>query len=173
MHNYRIDYRDIIIVALILFVLVLGVAALPAQQIETSAIVQLAWNAQPDEPGLAGYRVHLGFETGNYIDVRDCAEADVEQDFVVLPQDGSDPQVTIRLEPGRTYFCSVTAVNTFGLESDYSNEISFTTPTRPGAPSNLRVLEMSISDNLTSWVPSHYFSVAANDARQFYKLEIK
>lgn len=40
---------------------------------------------------------------------------------------------------GRTYYFAATAYNDVGLESDFSNEVSYTVPTVPVPPGNLRI----------------------------------
>lgn len=91
-------------------------------------IVHLAW----DDPGpeesetLAGYRVYLGTASGEYTQIVDIPEVEFKaklEDLIV----------------GQTYFCAVTAYNKFGLESDYSNEISFDVIPKPGSPAGLRI----------------------------------
>jgi hypothetical protein len=73
--------------------------------------VKLAWNANP-EPDIVGYRVHFGEVSGTYteiIDVGNLTQARLEN-----------------LPVGDTYFCAITAYGAYGLESPYSDEISFT-----------------------------------------------
>lgn len=70
--------------------------------------VSLAWDASPS-PGVIGYNVYYGTESGRY-------------DFVVEGI-GTDLGVTIpELRLGGIYFFVVTAFDAFGIESDYSNE---------------------------------------------------
>ncbi|MBW2059722.1 MAG: fibronectin type III domain-containing protein [Deltaproteobacteria bacterium] len=74
-----------------------------------AAYLDLAWNANT-EPDLAGYQVYYGSGSGAYshsVDVGDTT--------------------TYRLEgltAGATYYVSVTAYDTAGNESGYSNEVS-------------------------------------------------
>ena len=70
----------------------------------------LAWDAHPD-PAVTGFRVHYGTASGNYTD--SITVADVTTTTVP------------GLEDGVTYFFAITALNTDGLESGFSNEISF------------------------------------------------
>lgn len=55
---------------------------------------------------------------------------------------------------GRQYFFTATAKDKEGLESEYSNEVSWTTPAVPIAPTNLSLLSASVetSTNLTDWM---------------------
>lgn len=71
--------------------------------------VTLQWDSNP-EPGVA-YRLHYGTASRQYSFSEDV---------------GSDPSFTLRnLSPGVRYYVAVTAVNLAGLESAYSQEVSF------------------------------------------------
>jgi hypothetical protein len=73
--------------------------------------VTLAWDPNT-ESNLAGYRIHLGTAAHAYNSVIDV---------------GNQTHVTVtNLNRGTTYFFSVTAYNTQGQESDYSNEVAKT-----------------------------------------------
>lgn len=75
------------------------------------AEVTLEWDPNT-EPDLAGYKLYWGFSSGDYE-----FSADV----------GNQTSYTITgLIPGVTYYIAVTAYNTTGLESDYSNEVVYT-----------------------------------------------
>jgi Bacterial Ig domain len=74
--------------------------------------VELEWDPNP-ETDIAGYKVHYGTAPGEFtssIDVGEVTMATVQ-----------------RLAAGTTYFFVATAYNTGGLESPYSNEVTFTT----------------------------------------------
>jgi Fibronectin type III domain len=72
--------------------------------------VTLTWDASPS-PGVTGYRVYYGVGSGNYTN------------SVVA---GNVTTNTVSgLSSGVAYFFAVTAFNTIGLESPFSNEISF------------------------------------------------
>lgn len=76
-----------------------------------SSSVILAWDANP-EPDIAGYRIYSSTVSGNYNATNDV---------------GNVTTTTLSgLTTGMTYYFAATAYNTSGLESDYSNEISFT-----------------------------------------------
>lgn len=70
----------------------------------------LAWDANP-APEIASYRVYYGTESGNYTN------------SVVA---GNTTTATVSgLSSGVTYYFAITAVDGDGLESDFSNEVSY------------------------------------------------
>ena len=82
----------------------------PAQATQS---VGLAWDPSPDTD-IATYRVYYGLSSG---------------DRSSSIQVGNVTSATVpNLTDGSTYFFVVTAVNTAALESEPSNEISYTTP---------------------------------------------
>ncbi len=94
----------------------------------SAASVKLAWDANT-EPDLAGYRLYWGAQTRRYTNLLDSG----------LLTTNEVPGLT----PGDRLFLAVTAYNTNGLESDYSNEVALTVPlesTPPAAPTGLRVI---------------------------------
>lgn len=79
---------------------------------------RLVWNANT-EPDLAGYKVYRGQSSGSYdhvVDVGNVTEHQIEG-----------------LNPG-TYFYSVTAYNTSGAESGFSNEVIYAESPQAIAP---------------------------------------
>jgi hypothetical protein len=82
--------------------------------------INLAWDPSPS-PTVTGYRVYYGFSSRLYlgwIDVGNTTTA-------TLPG----------LFPDLTYYVTVTAYDDQGMESDYSNELSFALPAnRPPVP---------------------------------------
>jgi hypothetical protein len=86
-------------------------------QLAVAADVNLSWNANT-ESDLAGYKVHYGAATGNYPTNQSV---------------GNVTSFTLNLAPG-TYFFAVTALDTSGNESGYSNEVT-TTISLPPPPS--------------------------------------
>lgn len=65
---------------------------------------------------MAGYNLHYGYEeSGVYTELLDVGMA---TEAAVPDQ-----------RPGQIYYCAVTAYNSYGLESDYSNEVVFICPT--------------------------------------------
>ena len=83
--------------------------------------VTLAWNPSPDSD-IAGYRLNYGVTSGTYTHALDIGTR-------------TDATVT-GLDEGVTYFFAAVSYNSFGLESQPSNEVSFTVPTSsaPQAP---------------------------------------
>lgn len=75
--------------------------------------VSLQWDAN-SEPDIAGYKVYYGTNSGVYF-----ASIDV----------GNTTTTTVgNLKEGVTYYFAATAYNTSRLESDRSNEVSYTVP---------------------------------------------
>jgi hypothetical protein len=75
-------------------------------------MVTLSWDANP-EPDLAGYILHYGTLSRDYLDGVDV---------------GNTTGCTISgLEPGQVYYFAVTAYNTFG-ESGFSEELTYEIP---------------------------------------------
>jgi len=86
---------------------------------QTAASVRLAWDANPVTDEVTGYRLYYGPKSQTYTNTTDV---------------GSVTTATITtLAPGTTYFFAVTAYNASGLESDYSNEVSYTPSPVPTA----------------------------------------
>ena len=73
--------------------------------------VTLEWDPNT-EGNIAGYRVHWGLATRTYTSGIDAGKATT--------------RVVTGLNPGVTYYLAVTAYNTEGLESDFSNELVYT-----------------------------------------------
>jgi hypothetical protein len=78
-----------------------------------SGTVELTWlpNTESD---LAGYRVHIGTTSGSY--------------HLPIDVGNTTTHKMTGLSPGQTYYFSVTAYNTSGYESGYSNEASKSIP---------------------------------------------
>jgi hypothetical protein len=78
-----------------------------------AADITLVWDPN-SEPDLAGYKVYFGTASRTY-------GAPITLGKVTT-------YTVTGLTPGRTYYFAVTAYNTAGLESGYSNEVSATIP---------------------------------------------
>lgn len=83
-----------------------------------AADVTLQWDANT-EPDLAGYKIYHGTESGVYGEPIDA---------------GNVTEYTVTGLEERQYFFVVTAHDTEGLESDYSNEVFTTDMQKPSAP---------------------------------------
>lgn len=86
-----------------------------------AAEVTLAWDPNP-ESDVVGYRVYQGTESRVYSQVH--------------ATDRTTSLTVTELAEGMTYYFAVTALNSSGLESDYSNEVVYTAglSSRPDAP---------------------------------------
>ncbi len=88
------------------------------------ANVTLTWTATPGL-GLGTYNVYQGPSSGNYTNV---VNAGTNQSIIFS-----------NLVRGGTYYFAATAVSTNGLESLYSNEVSYSPSVPPPVPLNLQV----------------------------------
>ena len=88
-------------------------ATIFAQVVQPQNSLTLAWDVDSGG-GVAGYNVYYGVASRNYTSVVSA---------------GNTGQATINgLTSGTTYFFAVTAYDATGLESGYSDEISYTVP---------------------------------------------
>ena len=91
--------------------------------------VKVTWDANT-EPDLAGYKLYMGNQPGDYtapIDVGNVTEYQVSD----LPEN-------------TTYYFAVTAYDNGGLESGFSNEASYAVPNLPPvAPTGCAVVEIA------------------------------
>ena len=100
--------------------------------------VTLQWDANI-EPDLDGYKIY--YDTGSSGEPYDGTDADPGHSPITLPvgdlPDPGNPEYSLTgLNDNETYFFVVTAFDTEGLESDYSNEVNalgVTSITSPGA----------------------------------------
>ncbi len=113
----------------VVFALVLGAGIGTA----AAGSVVLAWDANT-EPDVSGYKLYYGTATGTYGTPTDVGNV---LTYTVL-----------NLTDGQTYYFAVTAYDTFGNESGYSNEVVYTVP---GVPEiNLVGNSVSIVDGDTT-----------------------
>jgi hypothetical protein len=80
--------------------------------VQAQSRVTLAWDRN-SEANITGYRLYCGTVTRVYTDIVNAGNATTAS--------------VSNLLPGVTYRFAVTAINTLGVESDYSSEVAFTT----------------------------------------------
>jgi len=79
---------------------------------------RFAWS--PSEDSVAGYRIHYGVVSRTYNQVFDA---------------GNATNATVsNLTPATRYYFALTAYNGFGVESDYSTELTYFVPTNSAPP---------------------------------------
>jgi hypothetical protein len=114
--------------------------------------LSLEWNASKDKK-VAGYFLHYGTKSGNY-----TAKVSVAK---------KKPAITVPgLQEGATYYFTVTAVDSQGVESLPSKEISYIVPgvlalgerTKPSDPARVKFpvapkhkYEVQATDDMRSW----------------------
>ena len=108
--NFRFSWPGILIVAAILVLLA---------QSSFAATVQLAWDANL-EPNVAGYKVYYQADTSELpFTGQEAAEGPSPIDI------GNSTSTEITLpDDGRIYYFAVTAYDTYGYESSYSNVVA-------------------------------------------------
>lgn len=106
--------------------LIVIIMLLPA--IAFAATIQVNWNPNT-EPDLAGYRIYHGTESGQYGEPVDVGNV-------------TEHQLTITPEYGATYYFALTAYDTSGNESGYSDEATCFVPDgrAPEKPTGLRAI---------------------------------
>ena len=100
--------------AILLFALFCPPAQTFGATVPAGQSITLTWNANPD-PAVAGYTVHYGPASNTYlysVNVGNVTNAAI-------------PGLTA----GATYYFAVTAYDSVGTQSDYSNEASYVVPT--------------------------------------------
>lgn len=143
-------------------ILALLLLCMPALAGDVATMV--AWDAST-EADLAGYRLHYGTAHGVYTQTVDV---------------GAATSGTITLPAGTLVYCAVTAYNTTGEESGFSNELVFQSAVTgerkaPSAPKGLRVVNsvkvaIEQSSDLRNWVPIFVGTFAATGPQMNYRL---
>jgi len=131
--------------------LILILAALSAS-VHTLSAVTLAWTPNAD-PTITGCNLYYGVASHSYTNM-------------VNP--GTATSVTLSgLVEGATYFFAATSYNILGMESDFSNEASYTVPvTIPGALATLQIRvgpTRQVVLTVTGQVGSNYNIQASQD----------
>jgi hypothetical protein len=126
----RINVKRVLVCRICLLAVTLVFAA-PARAVvfqgSSGNTVTLAWDANT-EPDLAGYKVYWGRSSGHY-----------DNTPVPTVAPSPNPTFTTPALPNGTWYFAVTAYNTAGMESGYSNEVSKTIATAPAPPKSLRI----------------------------------
>ena len=116
-------------------VLLGGLLALTPLAVLATGTVTLAWDPSPGTNTIASYNLYYGGASGTYADVVSA---------------GTNTTVSIsNLVEGATYYFAATAVDTDGLESDYSTEVSTLIPVKlTNQPPTLNTLaDLTINEN--------------------------
>ncbi len=113
-----------------LIVLLWGVvSALTPSSFEAAGAVTLAWDPNSGTNVIAGYKIYYGGSSRAYTNVTSVSAANT---------------LTIsNLLRGKTYYFAATAIDAFGLESDYSTEASALIPT--GATNQPPTLDLLVN----------------------------
>ncbi len=98
--------------------------------------VTLQWDPN-SEPDLDGYKVYYKSDPSGAYNV--CTDAENGKSPITVPiedlADSNNPEYTLTgLTDGVPYFFVVTAYDTEGLESEYSNEVTTSAPTPSPEP---------------------------------------
>ena len=104
----------------------------------TNAQVTLTWNASVT-PGVTGYKVYQGGASRAYTNTVDV---------------GNVRSNTVSLARGATYFFAVTSYVPGPLESDFSNEVSYTATNKPAAPTLTLTVDIASGPTIKGpWTP--------------------
>lgn len=118
--------------------------------------VTLAWDASPD-PSVSGYKIYQGPTSGVYTNHFDAGPA--------LTYTVSN------LTAGVTLFYAATAYSTNGLESAFSNEVSYAPPTN-GAPASFQITAQTSAAPDGTWVNQTNWVVPNTGSNSFWRLVI-
>lgn len=147
----------------VLIVLVLVFLSIPAmaQLANDTAEVSLAWDANT-ETNLAGYKLYYGLEprtSTGWTGYDGVLLFNGDSPVPILLEDLDDPQnplyTVYGLVYGHTYYFALTAFDTDGLESEYSEEVNYFPPIPiedvdvnnfpPQPPTGLRIIKKTAS----------------------------
>jgi hypothetical protein len=120
----------------------------------------LEWDPNT-EPYCIGYRAYVGTSSQSYDRVIDVGTN------TFWPIEG--------VAPGTNYFMAVTAYNPDGLESDFSEEVTYQPGwPRPSPPSGVRTAEMIAEQSLdlTTWEALSSLPFALTNRAAFFRVRI-
>lgn len=127
-----------------------------------SPVVQLAWSPSVGSSTITNYNVVYGVGSGQY--TNRTAVGLATNTTVTLPSRGV------------TFFFAVTAVENHGLESPFSNEVNYTPPNPPSAPTMKPLVVLTV---MKSPSPTGVFadsgmnwSESPDQPQTYYKLKI-
>ncbi len=109
--------------------------------------VTLAWDPSPGGD-IAGYRLYIGPTTRTYTNAVDVGNTNVA--------------TASNLVFAATYFFAVTAYDTIGLESTFSDEVSYTVPTSAPPTLSLQLLPGQLAVLTGSGVPGYTYEVLSS-----------
>lgn len=119
--------------------------------------VQLGWNPVPS---VSVYRLYYGVGSRQYTNM--TSVGNVTNSSLTLPARGV------------AFFFAVTAVDSNGLESQFSNEITYTAPSPPAAPAMKPLVVLTVQTSPTptgTFADSEMFwSLSPDTPQQYYKL---
>lgn len=124
-------------------------------------VVQLAWDAIP---GTTAYHLYYGSASSQYTNITTIA--------------GTNTTVSVSLPArGQTYFFAVTDVDTNGLESAFSSEVSYAAKPIPAAPILHAPVTMTVQvkRNVQDFLwadTGMQWSLDPSDTSSFYRLNI-
>src|SRR6266850_688846 len=114
-----------------------GIFSLTPLSAQAVGNVTLAWDPSTS-PNIAGYNIYFGTESTSYTNM--------------VPV-GNVTQLTVsNLAENVTYFFAAAAFDSFGLESDFSEEVSYNINTSNHPPALDPLLDMTMSENSESQI---------------------
>jgi hypothetical protein len=129
---------------------VVALASLSSLAADSPSTITLAWDPSPSGE-IAGYRLYSGTATRAYVSILDVGS--------------TTTGALTNLTPGMTYYAAVTAYDLFGLESAFSDEISFLVPGGATTPTTLQIVLDRGKQVILSGAaqPGHSYDVLSTD----------
>jgi len=128
--------KILLILSLCCFAISVAIIFLASMAMAGTATFSWLPNSEPD---IAGYKIHYGPATRDYVSVAECG----------LPETNENGRVecTVTDTPAENTFYAVTAYDTSGTESDFSNEVSDDAP--PGPPGGFEYVSTTTTTTKT------------------------